>query len=260
VTDIQRAVQINARFFQLAGGLLGRFLDEGVNPEIGLFASDLDGFGADDFREAAQALAGRGLRPTLHGPFVDLAPASPDPIILAATQQRLDQLLAAAEVFRPRSVTCHLAYDPNKHSYFKEFWLEQSLATWRPVAKALQGMGVRLMLENTFERAPEEMLPVLQELAPLGVGLCLDVGHLNLFSASSVAQWLEQAGPCLGQLHLHDNFGRRDDHLPLGQGRIDYPAVFKHLSRVPEPLTVTLEVGIEGARLSLTALERLWPW
>ena len=260
MSDLKRAVQVNARFFQLAEGLLGRFLDEGLNPEIGLFARDLDDFKAADFREAAQALADRGLRPTLHGPFLDLCPASPDPLILAATNQRLDQMIAAAEIFRPRSVTCHLAYDPNKHSYFKEFWLEQSLTTWRRVAKELHGMGVRLMLENTFERAPEEMLPVLDELASLGVGLCLDVGHLNLFSASSVAQWLEQAGPCLGQLHLHDNFGRRDDHLPLGQGRIDYPAVFKQLARVPEPLTVTMEVGIEGATLSFAALERLWPW
>lgn len=260
MTDIKARVQVNARFFQLAEGLLGRFLDEGLNPEIGLFSRDLDEYGPRDFREAAEALRERGLRPTLHGPFIDLSPGSTDPLILEVTNRRFDQLLVAAEIFRPRSVTCHLAYDHTKHSYFKELWLEQSLVTWRRLAERLRALDCRLMLENTYERAPEEMLPALNELAALSVGLCLDAGHLNLFSSVRPVKWIEEAGPCLGQLHLHDNFGHRDDHLPVGQGRIDYQDLFRNLAYIPEPLTVTLEVGIEGADLSLTALERLWPW
>ncbi|MES9994570.1 TIM barrel protein [Desulfovibrio aminophilus] len=260
MSDLRDRVQVNARFFHLAEGLLDRFLDEGLNPEIGLFAKDLDEYGPDQFREAEKALRDRGLRPTVHGPFVDLSPGSPDPLVLAATRRRFEQLVEAVEILRPRSVTCHLGFEHSRHGYFKEFWLEQSLMTWRWLARELRDRGARLMLENTFERAPEEMLPALNELSSLGVGLCLDVGHLNLFSAAKVAQWVEEAGPCLGQLHLHDNFGHRDDHLPIGQGRIDYPAVFRNLAYLPEPLTVTMEVGIEGAPLSFAALEQLWPW
>ncbi len=257
--SLKSRVQVNARFFQLKKNLK-RFLAEGINPEIGLFARDLDDFSAKDFAAVAEALRKADLRPTVHGPFLDLAPGSPDPDALAVTMRRFEQLVRAAEAIRPRSVTCHLDYRPWQHVYYREFWLEQSLKTWRWLAGRLGDLGVRLMLENTFEREPGEMLPALSELRGLGVGWCLDVGHLNLFSAVSRERWIEQMGPMLGQMHLHDNFGGRDDHLPLGEGSIDFPPLFALLGTLPEPLTVTLEVGADGLTPSLPLLEEVWPW
>ncbi len=36
-------------------------------------------------------------------------------------------------------------------------------------------------------------------------------------------------GKYISEIHLHDNHGERDEHLPLGEGNIDLPAVFAQL-------------------------------
>ena len=48
------------------------------------------------------------------------------------------------------------------------------------------------------------------------------------------------AEPRLLQLHLHDNRGVNDDHLPVGEGIIDYAPVLGLLDRAPA-ISITLE-------------------
>ena len=42
--------------------------------------------------------------------------------------------------------------------------------------------------------------------------------------------WLEAMTPFLKQLHLHDNKGGTDEHLPVGAGAIAFDRLFSHLN------------------------------
>lgn len=260
IARVKSRVQVNVPLAMLLDGYLSPVLSLGINPEIGLDAAVLDGCAMDDMHRIADTLDRHGRTVTLHGPFIDLAPGSRDPRIRAVTRRRFEQLVAAAGVFRPISVVCHGSYDWRRYAYFFDDWLADSLALWRWLAGELAAVGSRLMLENVYERGPDEALPLMDALAADGVGWCLDVGHLNAFGERPAAEWLDTLAPYIGQMHLHDNAGDTDQHLPLGEGGIDLAPVLRFLKmRRAAPPIVTLEPHREADLMpSLVYLARHW--
>jgi sugar phosphate isomerase/epimerase len=140
--------------------------------------------------------------------------------------------------------------------------LANSLEFWSWLSDALNREGSRLMLENVYERGPAEIRVLFEQLSSRRVGLCLDCGHLTVFGGAPLQEWLESLGGFIGQLHLHDNLGEKDDHLALGRGRIDFSRLFAYLkAERTQPPVVTLEAHQpDDVWESLECLERLWPW
>lgn len=260
--ELFRKVQVNVPFTLLWDRHADEFLKRGLNPEIGIDAAALDRFATAEFGEMARRLRSRGLSITLHGPFFDMSPGSVDPVIRSATRTRFEQLLELVPLFNPKTVVCHAGYEWKRYGYLRAEWLRNSLALWDWLAGRLNRHNCRLMLENVYEDGPRELLPLFQKLASAGVGFCLDTGHQSAFSQSSLDLWIDVLGEHLGQVHLHDNHGRRDDHLALGQGNIDFPSLFKRLKALEgSPPVITLEPHNEEAlEPSLAYLESVWPW
>jgi sugar phosphate isomerase/epimerase len=260
--ELKDLVQVHAPFRMLRHGLLAELLAQGLNPEIYFDARALDELTADEAETVAAALRGAGRRVTFHAPFQDLVPGSTDPALRAATRRRFAQLLELVPAFGPRTVVAHAGYDWRRHAHVRDAWIENSVAFWSEVAATLGRAGCRLMLENVYEHRPAEIGELLARLAPQGVGLCLDLGHLAAFGRGVLGDWLEALGGRIGQLHLHDNRGERDEHLPLGAGGIDFAPLFAYLraARAAPPL-VTLEMHQpQDLAPCLEALARLWPW
>jgi len=230
----------------LRRGYLDRFLGYGLNPEIGLDADSLDNFSRAEFIETADRFRQNGRTVTLHAPFMDLAPGSPDPAVRALARRRFEQLLELVPVFNPRTIVCHSGYDGKRYRHMRAEWMESSLQLWRWLAAAAGSAGAALMLENVYEKDPAEMRNLFENLNDLGVGFCLDIGHQHAFSRSPLSEWLEQLGPYLGQLHLHDNDGSQDGHLALGKGTCDLQGLFAFLKTDGAgPLVATLEPHLE---------------
>lgn len=259
--DIRGRVQVCVPFSRLREELLPQFTANGLNPEIGIDAAALERFSLADFAAVAEALHRHRLTVTLHAPFVDLAAGSTDPAIRAVTRRRFEEVLRLVPLFAPRTVVAHAGYQWERHEYYRNTWIEHSVALWTDIAASLDRAGSRLMLENVYEERPGEIRELFDRLAPAGVGWCLDGGHLTAFGRAPLEEWLEVLGPFIGQLHLHDNRGRKDDHLPLGQGVIDFPRLFDYLKTAPKRPVMTLEIHEpDGLEASLAYLERLWPW
>jgi len=90
--------------------------------------------------------------------------------------------------------------------------------------------------------------------------LTLDLGHANLFG-KNIEEFIEEFHKRLRHVHLHDNDGRRDLHLPMGTGNINWEKVLKGLKRYYEG-TITLEVfsmSIDGATFPLVAQGKVAP-
>ena len=68
--EIIQKVQVNIPFWMLKDGYLEKFLDMGLNPEIGMDAQSLDGFSFDEVLAVAKRFRDKGARITVHGPFM----------------------------------------------------------------------------------------------------------------------------------------------------------------------------------------------
>ena len=258
--DMLTRVKVNAPAMMLQEGLLDKLLEIGVNPEVGLDCRALDDLPTGVLEKMAARLQAAGLKCSVHGPFLDLAPGASDPEILEVTRRRLGAAVEKAALFSPAHMVCHPIYEERRFGYNRRRWLEASLETWEAVARRSRELGFRLVLENVWEEKPEELAGLLEGLDD--VGFCLDVGHANVFSRVDLIGWLEVLGPHLTALHLHDNHGTWDDHLAIGQGGIDFPGLFSWLDQHGiRPRVVTLEPHEEHQLWpSLEALAELWPW
>jgi len=258
---ILRSVQVNIPYRMVTDTVLGRFLDWELNPEVGFDATALDGALPRDFERVARAFHEKGLRVTCHAPFLDLCAGSPDPGVRRLTRTRLEQTLRAVAIFRPVTVVCHTGWDHRRYPGMREPWLEESLPVWSWFAEALRDEGARMMIENVYERTPEEILECVAPLREEGVGVCLDTGHLTAFGRDPLMRWIRVLGPDVGQLHLHDNHGESDEHLAPGKGIVDFRLLFEHVLQThPVPPVITLEPHQEEALWEgLDYLEGLWP-
>lgn len=259
---VAKQVQVNIPYRMLGDGYLQKFLDYGLNPEVGLDASVLDQITPAEAAIVADQFHCAGRTITLHGPFIDLSAGSPDTAIRKVTEKRFQQLAALVPIFKPVSVVCHTGYDHRRYWPIRDQYHKTSLEIWRPLATAVKEAGSRLMLENVYEQDPLEILPVIESLQPLKVGFCLDIGHQGVFGKAPLTEWVAVMSSCLRQLHLHDNMGSQDDHMALGEGKMDIEGLFRQLlSRNIRPVAVTLEPHEESALApSLDYLERIWPW
>lgn len=254
--------QVNIPFTMLYESYLDMFLTNGLNPEIGLDCTALENFSFSQFSDIADRLHQRGLSITLHAPFIDLSPGSPDPAVRALTRRRFEQMLELIPLFKPKTVVCHAAYDWKRYGAFRDQWIENSLQTWLWLSKRVRDEGAVLMLENVYEHGPDDMRIIFESLADHSVGFCFDTGHQAAFSRSALETWIESLGPFLGQVHLHDNCGNQDEHLALGRGNIDFPLLFEHLKSIKkDPPVITLEPHREKDFWpSIEYLEKVWPW
>lgn len=255
-------VQVNIPFRMLYDKHLERFLEHGLNPEIGIDAAALERFDFADFKRIGKILQDHSLAVTLHGPFIDLSAGSTDPAVIALTRRRFEQVLELVPVFKPKTVVCHAGYDKKRYGYFKKQWVENCLQTWSWLADNLVERGSRLMLENVYEKDPDDIGVILRRLEEQDVGFCLDCGHLFAFGNSELKIWLESLGPYIEQLHLHDNHGGRDEHLAMGLGIIDFKMLFGYLKENRNsPPIITLEPHREEDLWpSLEYLAKIWPW
>ena len=243
--EILKKVQFHIPFPLLRDKYLPLVLRERINPEIGITFKALDGFRPSDFREVAEKLRDAGLSITIHGPFMDLRPGALDPRIRKVTIDRLKQMFDLAPYFQPRSIVCHPSFDERYYVSTEEEWLQNSVDTWKRFAVIAADMGTQIALENVYEKEPRPLHRLLTALASPRIRFCFDTGHFNAFSKVPLEEWLERMGPLIGQLHIHDNRGASDEHLPVGEGNFPFPVLLKYLQdRGMRPI-ITVEAHSE---------------
>ena len=108
-------------------------------------------------------------------------------------------------------------------------------------------LDLRVCLENMFPRyrvcvEPTDFLPLFDTRPDLK--LTLDTGHAFIEGGKGrrLLDFIEMLGHRLGHLHVSDNKGRCDDHLPVGQGAVPFAKVARALKRNAVVDTVTLEI------------------
>jgi sugar phosphate isomerase/epimerase len=220
-------------------------IKRGVNPEIYLSSSALDTCQDRDVHLLGDALKKAGLSYTFHAPFMDLAPGGVDSKIRRATQERLEHVLHLAALIRPKAVVFHPEYDQWRHGEAFDLWFQGSLEMWTPLVTEAEKVGVTLALENVFEQGPETLKKLLEKINSPHCGFCFDTGHSLVFSKTGWKEWIEVLGRHLVEVHLHDNRGEGDQHLPPGDGKFDFTGFLSYLWAQQLSPIYTLEVHQE---------------
>ncbi len=240
-------------------GTAARLARAGVGPEIYFSGSTLDRLTPERAETVAESLRAAGVpTATFHAPFRDLSPGAHDEEVRRVTVRRLVQAVSAAPAFRPLGVVMHGGFSNWLFDFDGEAWLEAAVRTFSEVAEAAEEAGVDILLENVFDEVPDHLLRLRAAVGSSRIGYCLDPGHAGLFSRLAAPRWVEAFAPALREVHIHDNRGFRDDHLPAGEGRIDLRGVLRAaVGAGTEPvLTVEphCEEHVDRAIASLRAL------
>jgi len=214
------------------------FDELGLGVEIGLTGPDLDRIDAKT-SFPAQLLPPASV--TIHAPFNDLNPGAGDPRILEVTRCRLLQTLDIAERTGASLIVCHPGYEHWRYAGNIDLWLDSCLAFWPELLERAEQIDCDIALENVFDTHYLALQRLLSTLNHPRLGHCFDIGHWFLFSELSIPEWLDAMGPFLKHLHLHDNTGKSDAHLPVGEGKIDFERFFSELQRRGLSPSMTLE-------------------
>lgn len=249
-------------FIHLPYAELVRHLDtlagEQLCPEIYLPAHVLEEIPPPSLEQMAVTLRKYQLPCSIHGPFLDLNVGSRDEGIRKVSLTRYAQAFAAARIFEPVQMVLHSGYDRWHYgdSENGEKWLETSMRGWEWALEETEALGLTLALENVFEHRPEILSQLLRRMDADRLKFCFDIGHCNLFSAVSAKEWIDEMRDYLVEIHIHDNRGQDDDHLAIGEGKIDFAAFFCHLQEKGAHPHLTIEAFDERrVRISLEALE-----
>ncbi len=239
--DILRSVQVHVPFHRLRNEFLPLIIRERINPEIGFNHYALDRFCTDDFVKVADQLLNAGLTVSFHAPFMDLRPGAIDPAVRKVTVGRLQQVFDLAPHFRPISVVCHASFDKRYYVSNEREWLENSVETWKHFLQHATDMGTMIAIENVYETDCHYLRLLLDAFNSPHMCFCFDTGHFNVYSASSLEEWMNGLGSRIGQVHIHDNNRLLDEHLPIGEGNFPFQIFFEMIRHKKLDPIITLE-------------------
>ena len=124
--------------------------------------------------------------------------------------------------------------------------------------------GVRVALEvipNPLSSPAGLVRTIEEQLEEVDVGVCLDYGHAHLMT--DVAEAAETLSGLLWTTHVHDNHGKRDEHLVPYAGSINWDEAMMATQKIGYDGPFIFEVGGGGAdpidvlRRTVRARERL---
>lgn len=201
---------------------LGLVLEMQLVPEIAIKGPELDVIDEKQVTRIGNALSLASVRPRIHAPFFDLNPGALDPLIRNVTLERLSQTLNFAKQLNAELVVIHPGVDKWRYPNLENTWCENAALFFPELIKIAADFKCRLAVENIYEESPETLVQLVETLDSEWFGHCYDVGHWHLFGKRPMTEWLDAIGSKLFHLHLHDNHGRADEHLPVGNGTIDF--------------------------------------
>jgi sugar phosphate isomerase/epimerase len=124
------------------------------------------------------------------------------------------------------------------------------------IDKAAKENGVLVALENmpdmpiSMVTTPEELLASIEGTE---IKICFDLGHAN--TTGNIESYFALKDRIVN-IHIHDNNGKYDQHLAIGNGNIDFKSILPKLSSYKGRYVIEART-LDDAPLSKSRLESL---
>ena len=236
------------------------FLELAMDPPAANYAAV-----RDQKAELLAALDRHKMQLVCHLPtFVSLADLT-DSIRQASLAEVLHALDTAAAL-AVEKVVAHPAAISGMGSFVPELARYHAYESLAAIASKAAELGVSLCIENMFPRCRfgvgvVDFRDIFNRFPALK--LTLDTGHANIGSprGKRIMRFIETFADRIGHIHVSDNFGKEDNHLPIGSGTIQFTKILTALKKTGYDGTVTFEVFTpdrEYLRLSRHKFDRIW--
>lgn len=200
-------------------------------------------------RRKLRACQGKGLNLCVHMPIHGVNLTWPVRAVAAASLGELVSTVDLAGEIGADVVVLHPGRLPEEYRPFPE-WHKRSLDLLRFSLALLlpraEKQGVKLALENLgngrdrgLVQSSEEHRVILDEFPELWA--CFDLGHLHTLGGSP-RSYIEALAQRLIHVHLHDNHGDWDAHLPLDDGTAPWREALRALGKHGFSGRVVLEI------------------
>lgn len=188
---------------------------------------------------------------TMHLPFSDMNLAGLNSGIHKEVLQQMKHYISLASDL-VETVVVHPGYLSPYGSKIPEKAWQTNVRSIQELCDTADEDGILIAVENMpnypmiFGREPDEMLKMILDIDRDNIGMTLDVGHAN--TSAMVTEFLDK---CIGKIvhvHIHDNMGKNDEHLPIGDGTVDWKTVKEGLKNYRGRIVTELNNLEEGKR------------
>lgn len=148
---------------------------------------------------------------SLHGPFLDLKPASPD---LSIRKFSYSRYLNAIEVGKELGID-YIIFHSQINPFLNEPKMRrlnnmQSKEFWKEILGETEYDGI-ILIENIFEETPTMLKEYIEAINMPNIRINLDIGHAKLGKVS-LEEWIVQLKDYIEYMHIHSNNGLYDQH------------------------------------------------
>jgi sugar phosphate isomerase/epimerase len=149
------------------------------------------------------------------------------------------------------------------YGHKRKLVLDNLVKSLREIVSHAKKNKVAVMLENVplsnGIHNIDEFKYIIDNVATLFVHL--DIPHaFTSGGMASVIDYINTFRDKIIHIHWHDNHGKIDEHLPIGEGSIDHQKAVKALKDIDYDRTITLEVFTNSgdAKSSAEKLRTMW--
>jgi len=214
-------------------------------------------------QKICKAMEKYNLFATVHGPL-NSEMGSSYPEIRTSWMQFNKKFIKSFSNLHVKKFLFHIRFqmagEENKN--LEKIFLDNYASSFNQLVSFSKKYGIKIVIEN-FNRFgfkdAENIKHILDNAKDLG--FCLDFGHAFVRGGMrNIETFFKLLGNRIEHVHMHDNHGSFDEHLPIGEGKINYPHVVKMLKRIGYDGTITFEVftSKEDAVNSREKIKVLW--
>ena len=142
----------------------------------------------------------------------------------------------------------------------KKIILRNLIGSLKEIVKFGRDIGIEIMLENMPDRGEvrdfEDFKYIIDRVP--GLKVHLDIGHAFINGGmNSVENYIKTFSGKLYHIHIHDNHGSEDEHLPLGSASIDYKKIIVMLKKIRYSKTMTFEIFTKDTDLLELSMKKV---
>lgn len=203
-----------------------------------------------EMNRVASFLERKELKASAHAPLSDLNPLSPNPGIRRETRRQLKKTIDFCQKIGAENMVFHIGHKSPFGLLDHMKIVSYAEETISPLLSYATKRGVALCLENNPQVKGAfgiEIEECLEFMSALGVELALDVGHANTLGSNAPKEFAQRAPKRIRVIHLNDNHGQYDEHLPIGDGSLDFHGLFQELLAIDYRGDFTIEVMTPSA-------------
>jgi len=232
------------------------------------FADVLNGDWTPIADKAKALLDGHDGRVGIHGPFWGFAIDTMDPDVREVVKKRLWQGLDVCEALGGTHMVVHSPYTTWDHNNLdnddrgREQKIELCHLAMKDAVKRAEDIGCELVIENIEDKDPFARIELAESFGSEAVKVSIDTGHAHYAHGSTgappVDYFVKAAGNALAHIHLQDADGYADRHWTLGEGTVNWHAVFAALGELDSTPRLIVELrnhsGLPASIANMAAL------